>query len=136
MVISSRTQESSMKKVNDKYRGSAQYFMVFNELASAARHRGTTTYQELADLIGLPIVGAYMGKEIGHLLGEISEDEVDRNRPMLSAIAVGVDGSPGDGFFNLAKSLGKLASDGREEKNGFWEEEKKKVYDMWKRKFG
>lgn len=124
-----------MHKVSDKYRGSGEYFIVFNELVKAARHRGTATYQELADLIGLPIVGAYMGKEIGHLLGEISEDESDRGRPMLSAIAVGVDGSPGDGFFGLAKTLGKFSGSGDEEQRRFWEGELKQVHEFWKRKF-
>jgi hypothetical protein len=54
---------------------------------------------------------------------------------MLSSIAVGVDGSPGDGFFGLAKTLGKLTSDGQEDQHRFWEDEVKKVYSLWKQKF-
>lgn len=122
-----------MSKVPNKYRGSGQYFIVFNELVAAARHRGTATYQELADLIGLPIMGAYMGKEVGQLLGEISEDECDRDRPMLSALAVGVNGKPGDGFYDLAKTLGKLGSG--EAEDHFWEAERRKLYEIWQRKF-
>ena len=38
--------------------------------------------------------------------------QADRGRPMLSAIAVGVSGSPGDGFFGLAKTLGKFVGSG------------------------
>ena len=33
-----------------------------------------------------------MGGEIGHILGEISEDENSINRPMLNTVAVGVGG--------------------------------------------
>lgn len=61
-----------MSIVTDKYRGTGEYFLVFNELVKAAKYRGIVTYQELASLIGLPVVGAYMGSEIGHILGEIS----------------------------------------------------------------
>jgi hypothetical protein len=81
-----------MAIVTDKYRGTGKYFLVFNDLGLAAKYRGTVTYQELADLVGLPIVGAHMGTEVGHVLGEISEDQHKLGRPMLSAVAVGVSG--------------------------------------------
>jgi hypothetical protein len=83
--------------------------------------------------MGLPLVGAYMGSETGHLLGEISEDEHVRGRPMLSAIAVGVSGLPGPGFFSFARDLGKLAEDSEEARRLFWEAEKAAVYETWKR---
>jgi hypothetical protein len=125
-----------MSVVTDKYRGTGEYFLVFNELVKAARNRGTATYQELADLIGLPITGDYMASELGHLLGAISEDQHQRKRPMLSAVAVKVDGLPGKGFFDLAKNLKKYSgSEDREEQRLFWEAETKHVYDLWKRKF-
>jgi hypothetical protein len=123
-----------MGKVADKYRSSGQYFIIFNELVAAARHRGTATYQELADLIGLPVTGAYMGSEVGQVLAEISEDECGRNRPMLSAVAVSTNGKPGSGFYELARKLGKL--EGGEPEDRFWEAEKQKVYERWQRKFG
>ncbi len=46
-----------------------------------------------------------MGKEVGHLLGEITEDEVARQRPMLSAVVVDVKGKVGPGFFTWLRSL-------------------------------
>jgi len=110
--------------------------LVFNELVKAARSRGTITYQELADLIGFPIIGDYMGTELGHLLGEISEDQDQLKRPMLSTVAVKVDGLPGKGFFDLAKKLGKYSGDDdKHERHRFWEAETNRVYDLWKRKF-
>ena len=125
-----------MSVATDKYRGTGEYFLVFNELVKAARHRGSATYQELADLIGLPVTGDYMGSELGHLLGAISEDQHRLNKPLLSAVAVKVDGLPGKGFFDLAKNLGKYSgSADRDQQHLFWETEIKQVYDLWKRKF-
>jgi len=82
----------------------------------------------------LPTVGAYMGSEIGHIRGEISEDENSINRPMLSAVAAGVSGMPGDGFFECAKLLKKLDS-AKQERRHFWEAELKCVHQFWQKKF-
>ncbi len=120
-----------MNSVKDKYRGTAVYFHVLAELVRAAQYRGTTTYQDIAVIMGLPITGSHMGRETGHILGEISEDEVRSGRPMLSAVAVGVDGSPGGGFFKLAKDLG-LMNEGDGEEN-FWSGQRKAAYEAWKR---
>jgi hypothetical protein len=70
-----------MATVSDKYRGTPIYFLVYCELLTAARYRGTVTYQEIAQIMGLPLRGSHMGKEVGHLLGEIAEDEHCQNRP-------------------------------------------------------
>jgi hypothetical protein len=74
-----------------------------------------------------------MGREVGHLLGEIAEDEYLQGRPMLSAVAVGVSGKPGPGLFSLARELGKLKGDSGEAEKRFWEEERDKCYSTWKR---
>lgn len=113
-----------------RYRGTKEYALVYTELITAAKYRGTVTYQEIAKLIGLPLQGNHMGKEIGQLLGEISEDEVIRGRHMLSAVAVNTQGLPGPGFFVLAKDLGKL-TDGEDEKK-FWRSECVALYETWK----
>ncbi len=124
-----------MPVVSDKYRGSKEYLLVYCELIRAARYQGVTTYQAIAELMGLPLKGSYMGKEIGKILGEISEDELNQGRPMLSAIAVGVSGSPGPGFFSLAREFAKLQDSSKEAELGFWEDEKAAVYATWQRKF-
>lgn len=113
----------------NKYLGTKEYALIQAELITAAKHRGTMTYQEIAQIVGLPLKGNYMSKEVGALLGAISEEEVANGRPMLSAIAVGVNGKPGQGFFSWARELGKLTS---EDENDFWESECKAVYDTWK----
>jgi hypothetical protein len=121
--------------MSDRYRGTKEYFLILVELIQTARYRGTVTYQELADLIGLPLVGAFMGNELGGYLGAISQDEVQHGRPMLSALTVTVEGKPGNGFFALAKDLGKLKSDHPSDREAFWEAEKKAVYQTWQRSF-
>ena len=74
-----------------------------------------------------------MGREIGLILGAISEDEVRASRPMLSAVAINVNGHPGPGFFELARDLGRLdQNDG--ELTAFWEAELKNVYKAWRRR--
>lgn len=121
--------------MSDKYRGTKEYALIYSELIQAARHRGTATYQELAELVGLPLRGSHMGSELGGYLGAISEDEAHAGRPMLSAIAVTVDGKPGGGFFGLAKDIGRLTSEHPADRDAFWESEKKAVYKAWQRSF-
>lgn len=124
-----------MPVVSDKYRGSKEYLLVYCELIKAARYKGTTTYQAIAEIMGLPLRGSHMGREVGKILGEISEDELNQGRPMLSAIAVGVSGSPGDGFFVLARQIGKLQDNSKEAEHRFWEDEKAAVCATWRKEF-
>ena len=125
---------SIMPVVPDKYRGTELYHLVFSELITAARYRGKVTYQEIAQIMGLPLVGSHMGRETGHILGEISEDERANDRPLLSAVAVGVSGSPGTGFFACARELGRLADEGSDAERKFWETERDACYEAWKRR--
>lgn len=118
-----------MTENKGKYRGTREYALVHCELITAAKYRGTVTYQEIAKMMGIPLSGNYMSSLLGKILGEISEDEVANGRPMLSAIAVGVNGQPGTGFYVLARDLGKLTN---QSEGDFWEAEKKAVYETWK----
>lgn len=122
-----------MTVVTDKYRETKEYHLVYGELITAARYRGTVMYQELAQIMGLPLSGNHMQRELGQILGEISEDEHSRGRPMLSAAAVGTSGMPGAGFFGLANDLGSLDDDSPEGRRQFWESERAALYDVWRR---
>lgn len=123
-----------MPLIKEKYGGTVEYYKVHKELTNAARYRGTVTYQEIAQIMGLPLKGSYMGSQVGYILGEISEDEVQQGRPMLSAVAVGVSGEPGDGFYGLAKDLNIFSEENVEAKRKFWQQEKDKVYKVWQKK--
>ena len=116
-----------------KYRGKKIYHLVYSELIAAAQHRGLVTYQEIADMMGLPLSGSYMGAQVGHMLGEISEDEVHQGRPMLSSVAVNVRGRPGPGFYVWARALGKFSSTSSEDEKQFWQAVLKAVYDTWQK---
>lgn len=120
-----------MPIVADKYRNTTAYHLIYAELTTAARYRGTVTYQEIAQIMGLPLSGSHMGREVGYILGEISEDEHLQGRPMLSAVAVGVSGEPGEGFFGLANDLGKKTGATADDKRKFWQTEKKTAYKTW-----
>jgi hypothetical protein len=72
-----------------------------------------------------------MAREVGQVLGEISEDEHEAGRPMLSAVAVGTSDVPGQGFFVLAKRLGKISDIHSRNRYDFWNAEREKVYGIW-----
>ena len=120
-----------MNTIQGRYRGKKDYALIYTELITAAKYRGTVTYQEIAQIMGLPLSGNHMSREVGWILGEISADELANGRPMLSAIAIGVNGKPGAGFYDWARKLERLTS---ENEQSFWESECKAVYDTWKTK--
>lgn len=118
---------------DSKYYQSKKFYIAYSIIINAAQHQGFATYQEIAQAVGLPTAGSYMGGAMGRLLGTISENEVKHDRPMLSAIAIGVSGKPSGGFFTLARKLG-LFNDGDNEEI-FWKNECRKIYDTWKIKY-
>ncbi len=123
--------------VSNKYRGKPVYHKVFCRLIQAAAERQTIFYEEeVAAIMGLKGKGNYMAKQAGHILGEISEDEHNQKRPMLSSVAVSKTGKnkgiPSHGFFTLAVNLGKIrAKSTDKEKRLFWLKELEKTYRVW-----
>ena len=118
-----------------KYEGSIGLHLVNAELIYAARYRGLTTYQRIAQIGQLPEMGNAMSAATGEVLGLIVEQEIREGRPMWSAVCVGTSGSPGEGFYALAKQLGKLTDDSKAGKETFWLAERKAVYEAWSIKF-
>ncbi len=125
--------EESLKHVKEKYRGTPTYFRVITDLMNAAQYQGLTTYQHIAAIMGLPLSGNHMQREVGYILGEISDDEVAAGRPMLSSVAVGINGKPGSGFYSLAYDLGLLPT--KDENIPFWEAQRESTYSAWRRPF-
>jgi hypothetical protein len=125
-----------MSASEKKYRDTILYYLVYSELIQAARYQGVTTYQAIAQLMGLPLRGSHMGRELGIILGEIAENETKLGRPLLTAVAVGVNGEPGSGFFTVARELGKLGEGAdKAAERAFWQAERAAVYEAWARKF-
>jgi len=79
--------------------------LVYSRLIDAAVHGRTVFYEEVAQILGKTQPGHHMGREVGQVLGEISEDEDKEGRPMLRAVAISAKGYSGEGFFELAKRL-------------------------------
>lgn len=113
-----------------KYDQSKEFLITYSLLINAAQHRGFATYQEIAQAVGLPTSGSYMGSVLGEILGAVSANEKKQGRPMLSAIAVGSNGKISDGFFAFAKELGCLQAG--EDQTEFWQRECSQVYETWK----
>jgi len=121
--------------VSNRYRGTTTYPKVFCRLIQAALARQPIHYEDVAAIMNLQGRGQHMSKETGHMLGEISEDEHNQGRPMLSAVVVqktGKEKVPGDGFFTLACQLHKLEENATtEQKKVFWENELNQTYEKW-----
>jgi hypothetical protein len=67
--------------------------------------------------------------KIGEILGDISKEEREAGRPMLSAVVTHKeDERPGTGFFELAQELGLTGSTDSET---FFIQELKRVHDYW-----
>ncbi len=109
------------------------FIRVYGLLIRAAETRQPVTYGQIAEIMGLPQGGSYMGQMVGKMLGAITERERAAGRPMLSAVAVSsTNQMPGPGFYGLAEEYGLIPTGAsNEEKRGFWREERERVYDEW-----
>lgn len=98
---------------------------VMLEVAKANR---TIAYSDLVAKIGAIEIGAH-DPRLFHLLGEVSSEEVNASRAMLTAVVVHKSGDmqTGPGFYKLAKSLGRGAGDEFE----CWVRELKSVYETY-----
>jgi hypothetical protein len=97
-------------------------------LAERARLRGMIPYSELVAKIAAIDFNPH-DIVFFHFLGEISKEEAEAGRGMMTALVVHKDGDmqPGPGFYELAKSLGRDVCD----IDVCWVNEFKKVYAAW-----
>ena len=119
----------------EQYKKTKEYHIIYGMLIEAARLRGTVTYQEIAEVMGLPPSGSHMGREVGAMIGAISAEEISYGRPMLSAIVVGVSGKPGAGLYWYARELGALETAEPDEDTEWWQAEMKRVYETWQKSY-
>ena len=99
-----------------------------NVLVDRAKSQEMITYSDLATRITTVSFDPH-GRPLSDLIGEISKEEDEAGRGMLSAIVIHKDGDnmPGNGFFEYAKTLGRDTSD----KIEFWSNEVKTVLKQW-----
>jgi molybdopterin synthase catalytic subunit len=93
-----------------------------------AKVRGSIPYSELVQQITAVKFNAH-DTRLFHLLGEISVEESEANRGMLSVVVVHKHGDmqPGPGFFLLGQHLGHSTHDLLK----FWVDQLKKVHAVW-----
>lgn len=105
---------------------------IYERLKEVARCGELIHYLEIAPLANLNMENQADRTKIGEILGEISTYEHHHGRPMLSAIVVlaGV-GHPGEGFYNLARSLGLHHKRSELADMEFFVQEVKKVHTYW-----
>ena len=98
-------------------------------LIKTAKRKGMITYTELVNQVKTIRLEAH-DLRLFKLLGEISTNEVENGRSMISVVVVHKQGDqqPGDGFFELAESLGRDTSDILK----CWTDEFKKVFKDYK----
>ena len=97
-------------------------------LRQRAALRRTITYSELANELHSVTIG-YHEPAMDYLLGDVSTDEFEGGRPLLSVIVVHKyrDQEPGNGFYELAEALDFDISD----RQAFWVAELNRVFDYW-----
>ncbi len=103
-------------------------------LIKVARSKGTIKYTDLLRKaeVRLDMTVPHDRGKLGHLLGEISWNEVAEGRPMLSSVAIHAgDYKQGQGFFDLAEILYKRKFSSAEQQLVFGMEELNKTHDYW-----
>jgi molybdopterin synthase catalytic subunit len=99
-------------------------------LVARARVRGMLPYSDLVRSIHSISLEPH-DVRLFHLLGELSTEEAEAGRGMITALVVHKSGDmqPGPGFFEMAERLGHDASDIL----AFWIGQVKKVHAYWKK---
>lgn len=102
-------------------------------MIAAARANGMIPYSDLASKLKAVHLAAN-DKRLFQLLAQISSEEDEAGRGLLSVIVVHKNGDmqPGPGFFELAKNRGRKVSDILK----CWVEEVKIVHSVWSKKQG
>jgi hypothetical protein len=95
----------------------------------ASSQPGTIPYSDLAGRLSSIKIG-YHDPAMDYLLEQVSTEEHNSGRPLLSVIVVHKydDKEPGKGFYELAESLGFDISN----REAFWIAELNKVWDYWR----
>lgn len=109
---------------------------VREKLIEYARIGRTITYGQLNEQLqlGYDFHGTPSHRsDIGDELGEISEFEHNKERPLLSALVVrSGSGYEGDGFYEICEHLGYGSRDSlKKNRKKFDEEQKQRCYDFW-----
>jgi hypothetical protein len=104
--------------------------VIYAELQRVARAGRTTTYRDLAALVGLDLNRPADRDALAGTLRAISTAEHQQGRPFLSAdVVLGGRRLPGRGFFTLARDLGRHTDD---DDAAFHRQELAQVHATWR----
>lgn len=106
-------------------------------LIKVAKRKSIINYTDLLkqSKVNLDMSVPFDRGQLGHLLGEISWNEVKQGRPMLSSVALHAgDFKQGQGFFDLAKELYSITFNNEDEQVKFGMEEMNKTHKFWSSK--
>jgi|WetSurMetagenome_2_1015567.scaffolds.fasta_scaffold301729_2 hypothetical protein len=102
---------------------------IYTILKDVARQRHTITYKDLAGTLGLDWGRSYgQCRRLYPVLKGICRAEMAQDHPMLGAVVVRRDSTPGQGFFRGARDLGRLKG---EDEHSFWLNERNAVWHKW-----
>jgi len=97
---------------------------LYDLLIKRAEKGQLITYAEVSAQTGI-----HNGTTLFNLLGDISRHEHAKERPLLSVVVVrGKEQVPGEGFFDLARELGKSFND----KFDFFVQESRECFEYWR----
>lgn len=103
-------------------------------LIKVAKRKSIINYTDLLkqSKVNLDMSVPFDRGQLGHLLGEISWNEVKQGRPMLSSVALHAgDFKQGEGFFDLAKELYSITFNTEDEQVKFGMKEMTKTHEFW-----
>ena len=107
-----------------------QTFEVYYRLIKLAMASEKITYSELAKQVGLPSHGHQLGTRLGKVLDRINQYEHSHGRPLISALVVSAAyGSPGEGFYDIARYLERMSPS--ESEGEFWQKELENIKKTW-----
>ena len=97
-------------------------------MIDAAQRQRVISYSELVGKITSCSLEPH-DPRLAHMLGEVSSEEDEAGRGLLTVVVVhkGGDMKPGSGFFTLARSRGRDIGDRQQ----FCVEELERVYEIW-----
>ena len=116
------------------YTMTPEHLRIREVLISVAHRKETITYTELLSQakIKLDMSIPYDRGALGHILGEISWNEVAVGRPMLSSVAIHAgDYKQGQGFFDLAEELYNIALSNADQRLVFGMKELNRTHEYW-----
>jgi hypothetical protein len=101
-----------------------------NMLMRVARQRRNLYYSEVGQVLNFSMRNPFHRRESGRILGEISTEEHNNKRNLLSVVVIRRDTErPGHGFFRLAKQLGRQRQ--HEDDEIFYRNERNRGFHEW-----